>query len=397
MLRKILRYGYEIAVIMVSSLALLMSPVRCVRRLITHGKTRSIWASTPIINMANNAKAERFLDVNSKSLVYDTYYITDNFDYNLERLTSIFIIGRLVPLAIYFWACLFVDRLHFYCDKGLLPSIDKFSFDPLELYIYKVMKIQVFLWTYGADVRSRSITMEMGYPNCCSDCDNIGKYCICDEKKRVRNLSRLSKHSNAIFSGMGDMFNFTPGSINDTFFWPIDLDSGKGKKYIPVYPKNDGMKPLRIVHACNHRIFKGTNYLIQAIEELQAEGVNVKLILVERIPNERALEIYRSADVIFDQCLMGNYGYFAIEAMALGKPVLCFIRDPEKYLLYPGECPIINVHVESLKKDIRELVENRDSLEDIGRRSREYVEKYFSLEAFAQRLRRAYDELGVLP
>ena len=335
------------------------------------------------------------MSVDSKSLVYDTYYITDNFDYNLQIYRQIPFFGHLVPLIVFAWACLFVDRLHFYCDRGLLPSFDKFTFDPLELFIYKLMKVQVFLWAYGADVRSRTITLNAGYPNCCTDCDDIGKYCICDERKQNRNVKRLSKLSHAIFSGVGDMFDYIPGSINDTYYWPLDLSANNGRTYKPIYPEVDYNKPLRVVHSSNHRIFKGTDYLVQAIEELRVEGVNVELVLVERMPNAQALEIYRSADIIFDNCLMGNYGFLAIEAMALGKPVLCFIRDPEKYLLNPDECPIVNIHFDSLKNDIRGFAENRDKLGAIGRKSREYVERYFSLEAFAQRLARAYDELGV--
>jgi glycosyltransferase involved in cell wall biosynthesis len=357
------------------------------------GRVRSIWAGTPIINMAYNARAERLLGVNSKSLVYHTYFITDDFDYNLERWVSLPILGWLIPLGIFLWASLFVDRLHFYCDRGLLPPRGHFTFDFVELYVYKLMRIPVFFWTYGADVRTRDVAVAMGHPNCCSDCDEIGRYCICDGKRWRRNFERLSRLSKAIFSGMGDMFDYTPGSMNKTYYWPVDLGANKGSKYKPVYSDVDIESPIRIVHAPNHRIFKGSKYLIKAIEELQSEGLSIELVLVEKIANDKALEIYRSADVIFDQCLMGNFGYFAIEAMALGKPVMCFIRDPKKYVLHSEECPIVNTHISSLKNDIRELVENRGQLKDIGKRGRKYVEKHFSLEAFAGRLKQVYDEL----
>jgi glycosyltransferase involved in cell wall biosynthesis len=395
MLKKTLRYSYKTAELLISCLVLLLSPIRYARRLTGQGRIRSIWAGTAIITLSNKAKAEKLLGVDSKSLVYDTYYITDDFDYNLQRYRQIPFFGRLVPLIVFGWACLFVDRLHFYCDRGLLPSFDTFTFNPLELFIYKLMRIQVFLWAYGADVRSRTVTLNSGNPNCCTDCDDIGRYCVCDESKQSRNVKRLAKLSNAIFSGVGDMFDYTPGSINDTYYWPLDLSANNGRTYRPIYPKADYSKPLRVVHSTNHRIFKGTKYLVQGIDELQAEGLNVELVLVEKVPNAQALEIYRSADIIFDNCIMGNYGFLAIEAMALGKPVLCFIRHPEKYLLNPWECPIVNIHFDSLKNDIRGFAENRDRLEAIGRKGREYVERYFSLEAFAQRLGKVYDKLGV--
>jgi glycosyltransferase involved in cell wall biosynthesis len=360
-------------------------------------RIRSLWAGTPIINMANNARAESLLGIDAKSLVYKTYYITGEFDYNLERLTSLPVVGWLVPLGAFFWACLVVDRLHFYCDRGLLPPIKKFTFDYVEMIVYRLLNIQVFLWTYGADIRRRDITLAMGDPNCCTNCDDPGKYCICDEKAQARNVTRLSRLSNAIFSGMGDMFDYTPGSINDTYFWPVDLAADNGKKYSPAYVDKVGHGALCIVHASNHRIFKGTDYLIRAVEELKADGVNIELVLVEKMANHEALKVYRKADIIFDQCIMGNYGYFALEAMALGKPVLCFLRDPAKYILNSEECPIINTHLSTLKEDIARLTSNREYLHNTGKKGRFYVEKYFSLEAFAARLKDAYERIGISP
>lgn len=195
---------------------------------------------------------------------------------------------------------------------------------------------------------------------------------------------------------MGDMIHYTPGSRNDAFFWPVDLSAQKGEKYKPDYPGAVSNHAIRIVHAANHRHFKGTDFLAAAVEELKAEGRNIDLVLVENVPNDQAIAIYRSADIIFDQCLIGFYGYFALEGMALGKPVMSFIRKPDQYLLQPEECPIVNTHVTTLKEDIRRLLDSRRTLEDIGRRGRRYIETYFSPEAFARRLALAYRELGII-
>jgi glycosyltransferase involved in cell wall biosynthesis len=199
-----------------------------------------------------------------------------------------------------------------------------------------------------------------------------------------------------MFAGIGDMFGYTSGSRDDTYFWPIDLAADSGERYRTDFSSPRRSGPLRVVHASNHRRFKGTSYLIQAVEGLKADGVQIELILVEGVPNQEALMIYRSADIIFDQCVMGNYGYFALEAMALGKPVMCFVRKPDEYLLYPEECPIINTHVDTLKDDLFRLVERHSELSEIGRRGRTYIEKHFSLEAFACRLERTYRELGIV-
>lgn len=393
-LTKLLRTAFDFAVGIVCAMAIALYPFRLLRKLFTR-RIISLWTGTPIITMASNCRAERMLGVNARSLVFFAYYITDAFDYNLSRLTAIPLLGRLVPLPVFLWACITVDRVHFYCDRGILPPRKLFTFDFRELYVYRFLGIDVFLWAYGADVRNQTTSRAMGYPNACTECDAPGRYCICGEQEAALNMRKLSSLSRAMFAGMGDMFGYTPGSIDDLFYWPLDLDAEHGEKYRPVYPEQTTNRPLRIVHAPNHRMFKGTRFLIDAVEQLQAEGASIELVLVECVPNDRALELYRSADVIFDQCLMGNYGFFALEGMALGKPVMCFVREPARYLLKQDECPLINTHVSTLTEDLRRLLRRRTELTELGQRSRRYVETYFSLPAFANRLSAAYSRLGV--
>ena len=73
------------------------------------------------------------------------------------------------------------------------------------------------------------------------------------------------------------------------FFWPIDLDKDGGIRYRPVFPEASFERPLRVVHAPNHRQFKGTSYLEEAVTKLRSDGLNIELVLVERVPNEQAL------------------------------------------------------------------------------------------------------------
>lgn len=356
----------------------------------------SIWTGSPILTVAKNCRAERLLGFQSISLVKSSYYITDEFDFNLTRLAKG---SRLLAFCLSYVAFLAVSvlavQVHAYVDGGVLPSRRRRYFNSVELLTYRLFRIHLMVWAYGADVRTREVTLKLGEPNCCTDCTQIGIACICGTAQGRENYARVAKNATAVFS-MGDMVEYTPGSRNDLFFWPIDLMAQDGKRYQPAYPEVGNLRPVRVVHAPNHREFKGSRHLEYAVESLRQEGVEIELILVERRSNEEALEIYKSADLIFDQCLIGFHGYFALEAMALGKPVMCFIRKPDEYLLHPEECPIINTHVMTLKEDLRRLVARRGELGEIGRRGRSYVEKHFSLEAFAGRLERTYRELGVL-
>ena len=374
--------------------AVVAPPLRLVRRGFS-GQFNSLWAGTPILTLPLKARAESLLGVNAKSLVYESYGIArGGFDIHLGRWAKIPVLGRLVPLGTFLYACITRDRLHFFCDRGLLPVYRRFEINWFELMVYRLLGIQVFFWVYGADVRTRNATLRLGEPNCCTFCPAVGLACICTQERWQRNYKVITRHETAIFS-MGDMIHYTPASRNDVFFWPIDLAAAEGVKYAPAYPDPEGWAPIKVVHAANHRAFKGTDFLVGAVEELQREGWAIELVLVEKMPNELALAHYRSADIIFDQCLIGFHGYFALEGMALGKPVMSFVRHPEEYLLAPEECPIVNTSLQTLKRDLTDLCRDRRQLRSLGIRGRQYIEKYYTIEAVSRRMADAYRDMGV--
>jgi glycosyltransferase involved in cell wall biosynthesis len=357
------------------------------------GPTRSLWAGVPVINIAVNAQAERRLGIEADSLVYETYFITDAFTYDLSRWMSWFPLRVITPYIVLLWSIRKYDRFHFYCDRGLLTPQMKRGIHERELKLLVSLGKELIFWTYGADIRTKERTQALGKYSCCTHCPDPGNLCICDEQAGSDNYACIQRYARAVFS-MGDMLEYTPGSMNDLYFWPVDLEADNGRRYEPVFPTEDGTAPLRVVHAPNHRHFKGTDYLLKAVEQLKAEGVEIELVLVERMPNRSALDVYRTADVIFDQCLIGFHGYLAQEAMALGKPVMCFIRRPDRYLLAASECPIVNSPPECIGSELRALANDRGRLEELGRRGRRYIERYHTPAHFADRLAAAYGVLG---
>src|SRR5262249_40980698 len=61
------------------------------------------------------------------------------------------------------------------------------------------------------------------------------------------------------------------------------------------------------------------------IKRLKALGIECELKIVENVDRDAAFEIYRRADIVADQFVMGAYGVFALEALALGKPTLTYL------------------------------------------------------------------------
>jgi len=165
---------------------------------------------------------------------------------------------------------------------------------------------------------------------------------------------------------------------NDLLFHSVPIDC---EELVPVSPRP--IDRLVIVHSPNHRNVKGTPYLLQAVDRLKSAGLDFDLRLVERVPRHLALELYRDADIIADQFCIGTIGVFALEGMALGKPVLAYIDHA--HLGDPVfNHPIVNTNPENLTRILAVLLQVPALRERLGRAGRESVKKYQSIPALAE-------------
>ena len=78
---------------------------------------------------------------------------------------------------------------------------------------------------------------------------------------------------------------------------------------------------IRVVQTPTNRDIKSTSKLELAIKKLQRDGVPVELVIGEKMPNAKALDLKATADIFFDQVQLG-YGCSAIEAWGMGLPVI---------------------------------------------------------------------------
>ena len=155
-------------------------------------------------------------------------------------------------------------------------------------------------------------------------------------------------------------------------------------------PPSERERPL-IVHAPSSRRRKGSEHVIAAVEGLDAD-----LELVEGLRHDAAFERYRAADIIVDQLNAGWYGLFAIEAMALGKPVVTFLHDEavrRTEEAFGVRVPIVSATAETLREALRPLVADAAQRRTLGAASRAYVERVHNLETVTDRLLAVYARL----
>jgi glycosyltransferase involved in cell wall biosynthesis len=165
----------------------------------------------------------------------------------------------------------------------------------------------------------------------------------------------------------------------------IDLSA-----YRPV-PPSDHARPV-VLHAPSSRRRKGTEHVVAA-----AQGLDAELRIVEGLHHDEARRRYEEADVVVDQLNSGWYGLLAIEAMALGKPVVGRIdqeaaRRTEEAFGVP--VPIVPATKETLPEVLRHLVADPAERRRLGEESRAYVERLHDLERVADRLLDLYARLS---
>ena len=138
-----------------------------------------------------------------------------------------------------------------------------------------------------------------------------------------------------------------------------------------------------VVHAPTDRAVKGSRHVIEAVELLRAEGVRVRLELLEGLTHDKVRELTGAADIVVDQLMIGWYGGFAVEAMALAKPVVCFIREDQNP--FGASLPIVRATPSTLVDRLRELLADPARLAELGAAGRKFVETEHDPRRLARR------------
>lgn len=157
-----------------------------------------------------------------------------------------------------------------------------------------------------------------------------------------------------------------------------------------VQPPEDRRRPV-VAHAPSKRGAKGTAAVERVVERLQRQ-FDFEFVLLHGITRQQVLETVQHCDIFLDQFVIGEYGMASIEAMAFGKPVLCYLR-PDVVQSSPGRLPIVNATQDDLEERLARLLADVAERRAIGDASRRYVEEHHDAEAYARRLAAIYRQM----
>jgi glycosyltransferase involved in cell wall biosynthesis len=293
-----------------------------------------------------NVQALRRKGVEARLVVFERGQLHPEADWSLDRrgglarrlATQFAAFARLAPQT---------DVFHFYFGLTLLPKSIQFP-------LLRLLRRRSIFHYLGSDIRGKS-TEQLAY----------------------------GKRADAEIVGSYDAIRWVP----EAHVIPPGLDL---RPFTPV-PPSGRARPL-VVHAPSNRAKKGTQHVIDACERLP-----VDLDIVEGVEHEAARERYARADIVVDQLNAGWHGVFALESMALGKPVVAHLKPDvveRSAAGYGVPIPIVPATAETLVDALRPLVEQPALRRELGAAGRDYVERVHDIDRIADRLVDLYRSLS---
>lgn len=322
----------------------------------------------PMINNIYFKKALEKSGYTCETFCKSTYYITQDFDYIYGNNFLVFFIFSLFRYKI----------IYLYFNGYILNRISLIArFEPSLL---RLAKIKTVVMPYGSDCQILELTNNKLFIN--SVCKDYPKFSKFEHNNIRKNVELWTENSDFVIGAMDSVDYLYHWDMLLPCHFAIDLEKFDNFN-------NEGInnnKKIKILHAPNHIEIKGSKFIEKAIEELKNEGYEVEYCFVQKMKNNELLKLMKSCDLIIDQLVIGWHGIFALEAMALKKPVICYIREDLLQLyensgcLEVNELPIINANVRTIKQVIKENLDKK-KLEEIGIKSYNYVKKHHSLES----------------
>lgn len=342
---------------------------------------RVVWGSTPIIN--NSYWSKGMVNAGYMSETFTTDFFTtinQRLDWDKILYEEYKWAPRLAKPFIAFLHALFIYDIFFISFNGFFIGSTPVRFWQAQLL--KLANKKIIVLPYGSDsyvyqrIRSTETIqgLLMSYPTASREQVGISK-----------NVDYWCKYADAVIPGFMGPDGFGRWDVLVPSQLSLDLTLWKTtKKLSPANGLNDS---VIVAHAPNHRGFKGSEFVVDAVEKLQAEGLKVELRLLEKLQNSEVRRtLFEEADILVEQLIFTGHGLNGLEGMASGLPTISNLEDdsyitPMRRWSYFGECPLVSASPETIIEVLRKLVTRPELRHELGRAGRAYVEKYHGLDS----------------
>lgn len=265
-------------------------------------------------------------------------------------------------------------------DAFIFISTDTMMKNFKDFKYYKFLHKKTLMIFTGCDILQPELTHKPHIPySSCHECvQEFKDFVGCVPETKILRTRKLEKLVDVIMTD-----SVIADSLTRQYVQAIP------PVYIEDYPK-DIPEPQNeipvILHAPSNPGYKGSKYIINAVEKLKSE-FKFEFRLVQNVKLEELYEEISKADIVVDQMIQGWQGILPLEAMMYERPVICYLRDDVVKRL-PKECPFINANPGTIYDVLREFLQayskNPEAYRRLGKVSRKYAEKYHDARKVAK-------------
>ncbi|MEO7268531.1 MAG: hypothetical protein ABIW49_04910 [Knoellia sp.] len=225
--------------------------------------------------------------------------------------------------------------------------------------------ISVAMISHGSDIRVPSAHAAR-HPHSPFD-DAEDKTTTILEARARQNVGILEKFAGPVFVSTPDLLDHVPKAT----WCPVVIQPERWVSDVPVLERE---VPV-VVHVPSSSRLKGSELIDPVMRELEEQGL-ITYRSVRDLPHAELMEVYKDADIVLDQFVLGLYGVAAAEGMAAGRVVIAYVTDPvrERVLAATGQdVPIVEADPETVGDVVRDLITNRDNAKAIAARGPAFV------------------------
>jgi hypothetical protein len=337
------------------------------------------------------ARAERALGLESSVLVASQNWLgyCADIELGLERRSGF---GKLVKLSSSFLRLRNrYDVFHFNAGASLIHAPHR-GLDLIDLPFYPD-RVALFATYNGCEARQKFPTIARTKISACHVANCYHGLCAYGrhDQLRQRSIKKMAHHVRHLWALNPDLMHFLP--LEKSSFLPYAVIDENPS----WHPAEVHRARLRIVHAPTNREAKGSAYILAALERLKVtHGEQFELRIVEGIVHKEAMHLYAEADLVVDQILIGWYGGFAVETMAMGKPVIARLAQEDLRFLPAGMArdateAIIDANPQSIEAVLRRCIEDRAFLARRAEAAAAYARRWHDPRYVASITKAAYE------